>query len=171
MTSPGPELVHLVCGPTGAGKSTYSEKLTQALGGVRFSIDEWMERLHNPDKPDQASFEWFYDRVQRNCAQMRVVAERLAELGTPSVFDCGLTNSTERAIFADWAEGHGFSYRLHFVDVPVDIRWTRVERRNRERAGTFQFHVDRGMFDFIEALWEPPNAAEHARMAVTVIGP
>ena len=60
-------LIHLVSGPTGAGKSTYSGALTDDLGGVRFSIDEWMQRLHNQDQPEQMSFDWFYERVQRNC--------------------------------------------------------------------------------------------------------
>ncbi len=163
------EIIHLVCGPTGAGKSTYSEQLAQDLSGVRFSIDEWMERLHNPDKPGEMLFQWFYERVQRNCAQMRDVAARLAEIGVPSVFDCGLTNATERAIFADWAEELGLSCRLHFVDVPKDMRWGRVEQRNLQQAETFQFHVTRDMFDFIERLWEPPTEAEQARLPLTVI--
>lgn len=165
------ETIHLICGPTGAGKSTYAERLAQDLGGVRFSIDEWMQRLHNPDRPEELRFDWFYERVQRNCAQMRAVAERLAEIGVRSVFDCGLTNATERAIFADWAEETGLSCRLHFVDVAKDIRWERVQRRNAERAETFQFHVDRGMFDFIESLWQPPTDAERTRMPTTVVSP
>ena len=132
-----PAQVHLVCGATGAGKSTYAQALASRTGGVRFSIDEWMERLHNPDQPAELSFDWFYERVQRNCAQMRSVAERLAQIGVPSVFDCGLTNATERAIFADWAADRGFSTQLHFIDVAPDIRWERVQKRNSERAETF----------------------------------
>lgn len=130
-------LVHLVCGATGAGKSTYAEALAQDLGAVRFSIDEWMERLHNPDKPEVDRFDWFYERVQRNCTQMRAVAERLAELGTASVFECGLTNAEERAIFADWAEEQGLSLHLHFVDVPAELRWQRVQQRNAAQADIF----------------------------------
>lgn len=166
MTTP---LVHLICGATGAGKSTYAEQLAQGIDGVRFSIDEWMERLHNPDRPEELRFEWFYERVQRNCAQMRAVALRLSEIRVPSVFDCGLTNSTERAIFADWAEELGLSYRLHFVDVPADLRWQRVQQRNREQAETFQFEVTREMFDFIETIWEAPTEEELARMDVVTV--
>ena len=157
-------LVHLVCGATGAGKSTYSEKLARSLGGVRFSIDEWMQRLHNKDQPAEMSFDWFYERVQRNCEQMRSLSEQLCALEVPSVFDCGLTNATERAIFADWAEGAGFSYQLHFVDVSPEIRWERVQKRNSEQAETFQFEVTREMFDFIESIWEAPTEAEALRM-------
>lgn len=159
-----PALIHLVCGATGAGKSTYAEELAQKLGGVRFSIDEWMERLHNPDRPEELLFDWFYERVQRNCVQMRAVAERLAEIKIPSVFDCGLTNRTEREIFADWAAEKGLSVQLHFFDVPTDIRWQRVQKRNTEQAETYQFLVTREMFDFIESIWEAPDDNEMSRL-------
>ena len=157
--------IYLVCGATGAGKSTHAEALAQQVAGLRFSIDEWMQRLHNADKPDENLYEWFYERVQRNCAQMRDMAERLVPLGIPAIFDCGLTNRTERDIFANWAEEQGFSTELHFVDVPTDIRWQRVQKRNIEQAETFQFEVTRDMFDFIESLWEAPSDEEMARLS------
>jgi len=41
-----------VCGPIGAGKSTYSGQLAEATAGITFSIDEWMrtysERIWPP---------------------------------------------------------------------------------------------------------------------------
>lgn len=163
--------IHLICGATGAGKTTYSAGLTTDLRAVRFSIDEWMQRLHNADKPAEMRFEWFYERVQRNGAQMRAMAEQLCEIDVPAVFDCGFTNAAERAIFADWAEEMGYSVQLHFVDVPADIRWTRVQKRNAEQAETFQFEVTRDMFDFIESIWEPPTDAEMRRMSGIVITP
>jgi len=157
--------VHLVCGATGAGKSTYSEQLCQDFSGIRFSIDEWMQRLHNADKPETGLFEWFYERVQRNCAQMRDVAERLVELGVPAIFDCGLTNKVERDIFANWSEDKGFSAQLHFIDTPLELRWQRVQQRNSQQSETFQFEVTRDMFDFIESIWEAPTDAEMARLS------
>lgn len=156
--------IYLVCGATGAGKSTYSEELAQSVAGMRFSIDEWMQRLHNTDKPNENLFEWFYERVQRNCAQMRSVAERLVVLGVPAIFDCGLTNKFERDIFVNWAEEQGFSVQLHYCDVPMDIRWQRVQKRNAEQAETFQFEVTRDMFDFIESMWEAPDDEEMTRL-------
>ena len=162
-------LIHLVSGPTGAGKSTYSGALTDDLGGVRFSIDEWMQRLHNQDQPEQMSFDWFYERVQRNCEQMRSLASQLCKIGVASVFDCGLTNSEQRAIFADWADANGYAVTLHFIDVPADVRWGRVSKRNVEKAETFQFEVTRPMFDFIEGLWEAPTEMEMSRMSGVVV--
>ena len=121
------------------------------------------------DRPDEAGFDWAYERVLRNWAQMRAMASQLADLNVPSVFDCGLTRVEERKIIVDWAEAQGLACRLHLLDVPSDIRWQRVQNRNREQAETYQFHVDRGMFDFIEGLWEAPIHDELRRMPLTVI--
>ena len=161
--------VHLITGLTGAGKSTYSERLAQDVRGVRFSIDEWMQTLHNMDQPAEMSFDWFYDRVQRNCQQMRNVAEQVIKTGAPVVFDCGFTNRAERTTFADWADAKGYKARLHFIDIPDDVRWSRVEQRNRKQAETFQFEVTRYMFDFINSIWEGPEADEMVRMDGVVI--
>ncbi len=159
MTSPAFD-IHLVCGATGAGKSTYSRKLAKSLGGIRFSIDEWMQCLHNMDQPEEISFDWFYERVQRNYNQMRNMADQLTQIGVPSIFDCGLTNSKDRKLFTDWALKKSYSVQLHFVDVPTETRWQRVQKRNTEKAETFQFEVTREMFDFIETIWEAPSSTE-----------
>ena len=42
-------LLHMVCGGVGAGKTTYARKLADEIGGLRFSIDEWMTSLFGPD--------------------------------------------------------------------------------------------------------------------------
>ncbi|MCP5076334.1 MAG: ATP-binding protein [Rhodobacteraceae bacterium] len=152
--------IHLVCGATGAGKSAYAIRLAQDLRGIRFSIDEWMQRLHYQDKPEAPTFEWHYDRVQRNCFQMRKMAEQLVPIGVPCIIDCGLINKQERDVFVNWAKEQGFSTQLHFVDVPTDVRWQRVQKRNAEQAETFQFEVTRYMFDFIDSIWQPPDDAE-----------
>lgn len=156
--------IHLVCGGTGAGKSTYAFGLARDLSGVRFSIDEWMQVLHAADKSLTANFDWFYERVQRNCLQMRNMAQQLVPLGTACIFDCGFTNRQERDIFVNWAEEQGYSVQLHFIDVQDNIRWQRVQKRNIEQAETYQFEVTRGMFDFINSIWEAPAPDEMARL-------
>lgn len=39
---------------------------------------------------------------------------------------------------------------LHYLDVPVEERWRRVERRNAERGEIFRLEFTRQMFDFVE---------------------
>ena len=154
--------VHIICGLTGAGKSTYAEVLRKDLGGVRFSIDDWNAGLFYVDRSPASDFDWFYDRVQRSCALMRQMAEQVISAGVPVIFDCGFTNLKERQIFYDWAAAQGYTLKLHFLDVAPDVRWQRVQRRNSERGETYIMQVDRGMFDFMQKLWEAPAEDEMA---------
>jgi predicted kinase len=42
----GTASVHLLAGLNGAGKSTHARRLERACPAVRFTLDEWMLRLH-----------------------------------------------------------------------------------------------------------------------------
>ena len=35
----------IVTGPTGAGKTTYSQSFAKEIGAIRFSIETWMQTL------------------------------------------------------------------------------------------------------------------------------
>ncbi len=161
--------VHMITGLTGAGKSTYAERLRKDLGGVRFSIDDWNARLFFMDRDPTSDFQWFYDRVQRSCGQMRDTAEQVLDAGALVIFDCGFTDRAERTIFYDWAAGRGETVTLHFLDVDPETRWARVEQRNAEQGDTFALHVTREMFDFMETIWEAPRPEEAEANAVTLL--
>ena len=154
--------VHMICGLTGAGKSTYAEALRRDLNGVRFSIDDWMGNLFFMDRDPTSDFDWFYERVQRSCTQIRATADQVLETGTPVILDCGFTNLRERQIFYDWADGQGWPVTLHFLDPGTETCWQRVEQRNAEKGATYAMHVTRGMFDFMLNIWQAPNGAELA---------
>lgn len=161
--------VYIICGLTGAGKSTYSEQLRQDLNGVRMSIDDWMANLFFMDRDPTSDFEWFHTRVRRCCAQMRDTADQIIATGKPVVFDCGFTNFEERQIFYDWAEAMGHSTALHLLDVPESVRWDRVQNRNAEKGDTFALEVTRDMFDFMNRIWQAPSDAElHAHRGVLI---
>lgn len=164
-----PALVHIVTGGTGAGKTHYSLALAEKLRGKRFSIDDWMTTLFWMDAPQPPSFEWAMDRIGRCEAQIRSEVRTLADLGIPSVLDLGFTKAEHREAFAHFAEEIGADAALHWVDVPADVRWARVQERNRERGVTYAMDVDRAMFEFMESEWEAPTAEELARWNGQVI--
>ena len=155
-------LIHLICGSTGAGKTTYAVRLSDELKGVRFSIDEWMARLFWMDTPQPLDPAWSIERVERCLTQTRSVALQIASRNVPCVLDLGFSQIRSRANFADPAIAAGLAVQLHFIDIPADERWRRVGRRNAQRGPTYQlgFDVTREMFDFVEGLWEPPTEAE-----------
>jgi predicted kinase len=147
---------------TGAGKTTYALRLSDRLGAVRFSIDEWMATLFWMDTPQPLDPAWSMERVERCLTQIWAVVARIAARNVPCVLDIGFGQMQSRARFAKLAGDAGLSVQLHFIDVPADERWRRVEARNAQKGETYQlgFDVTREMFDFVEGLWEPPTAAE-----------
>ena len=93
-------LVHLVCGSTGAGKTTYSLRLSSRLGAVRFSIDEWMEALYWMDRPAPLDPAWSMARVERCYGQIWETARQVASRGVPCVLDLGFSRAESRLGFA-----------------------------------------------------------------------
>ncbi len=162
MTTPG--TVHLLCGPTGAGKTTYGWKLAEAEGAVRFSIDEWMSALFWMDASHPFEPAWAMERVQRCAAVIWRTAKDVCLAGAPCVLEIGLTSAEARNRCVALAREAGLSVRLHLVDAPREVRWERVQARNAEAgaAGQLPFELTREMFDFVETMWEPPTDAELA---------
>jgi predicted kinase len=151
---------HLVCGATGAGKTTYALDLVRRCNGVHFSIDEWMVQLFAADQPEPLRFDWIAERVGRCEHQIGRMATRCAQAGVAPVLDLSFLRASSRASFAALARQSGSDVTLHFLDVPADERWRRVSARNAARGDTFALTVTRPMFDVIESIWEPPSSAE-----------
>lgn len=150
----------LIVGSTGAGKTTYARRLAETLGGVRFSIDEWMTALFWADSPQPIEFGWTMERIGRCEGQIMAMVLQLAARGVPAILDLGFTTKEHRDRFRDHAGEAGLTAAIHFIDVPADKRWARVKRRNTDRGETYAMQVDRDMFDFMETMWEPPLEAE-----------
>ena len=160
MSAPG--AVHLLCGPTGSGKTTYARRLAEQEGAARFSIDEWMSALFWMDADHPFEPAWAMERVQRCAGLIWRTAEDVCLRGLPCVLEIGLTTAEARARYAGLARAAGLPVRLHLVDAPAGTRWSRVEARNAEagEGGQLPFELTREMFDFVEAMWEPPTDAE-----------
>ncbi|HTT84346.1 MAG TPA: ATP-binding protein [Rhizomicrobium sp.] len=155
-------LVHLVCGSTGAGKTSYALRLCSQLNAVRFSIDEWMARLFWMDSPQPIEAAWATERVIRCQDQIWSVATQVAQRNVPCVLDLGFGQKAHRRKFYKLATDAGLPLQLHVLDVPAEERWRRVVDRNREKDHQLSFAVTREMFDFVESLWEPPDKEEIA---------
>ncbi len=155
--------VFLICGNTAAGKSTYAAKLAEETGGVRFSVDPWMQTLYGADyDPTKHDFGWLIERTERCKTQMRQIAGRLLCLGIDVILDFGFGDAASRADYRAWAASLGANASLHFLDVSAEERRTRVHRRNEEKSETFAFPVTDEMFDYVETLFIPPTDEELA---------
>ena len=159
-----PVTFHLVCGSTGAGKTTHALRLVQEFGALHFSIDDWMVRLFGPDQAPKRDWPWIAERLARCEALIVETAIEAGKRGISSVLDLGFQRSDQRQRIAQQAQAAGLSARLHFIDLSAEERWCRVSRRNDIQAETYRVTVTRPMFDFIESIWQPPSPDEMAAL-------
>lgn len=154
--------IHLVCGPTGCGKTTYANALASDLRAAVFSIDDWMVTLFGPDIHSALDWVWINERADRCRRQMLTTAAQLGRVGQSSVMDIGLLRASDRQAVAYTAREQGLHVRLHSLEADREERWRRVEARNREQGETFRLTVTRAMFDGVELVWQPPSDDELA---------
>lgn len=156
----------MIVGSTGAGKTTYSMKLAEETGAVRFSVDEWMAELFMMDAPNPLSYQWALERTERCEARMLAVCKQLAVEGPDVIMDLGFFKRSQRERVWRALVETGMAVRVHFLDVPAETRWQRVSHRNETKGETFSLEVTRGMFDFCEDLFEAPTQSELAGAVV-----
>lgn len=161
--------VHLVIGSTGSGKTTYARRRAAEQKALVFSIDAWMADLFAPDLAG-ADFAAIQARVERARRRIWAVAAEAAALGLSSMLDIGLLTSASRAAARAEAARLGLACSTHYVAAPAAERWRRVCARNAARDGGYAFEVSRPMFDFVETIWQAPDADERARADFTAIG-
>jgi predicted kinase len=157
---------YLICGSTGAGKTTYAKSLSELHKAQIFSIDEWMKTLFWLDAPSEKPLDWALERVGRCEVQIWKVARRQLELGQSVILDLGFSKKEQRDRVKSWASTAGFQSELHFLDIPVEIRRARVIARNQEKTGTYEFEVDEQTFEWMESYFEKPAGNELATAIV-----
>jgi predicted kinase len=152
--------LHVIFGPSGAGKTTYAHTFARREKAVAFILDDWMARLYGPDMPEPLEYDWMIERVGRCEAQIWSVAAGVIAAGTSVILDIGLMRRADRARVRQIAEATGLPLQFHFVTATQEVRRARVLDRNVVRGESFAIEVSPDMFDFIEGVYEPPEPEE-----------
>ena len=155
-----PATLHVIFGPSGAGKTTYAHAFARRERAVAFVLDDWMAGLFAPDMPQPLEYEWMVERVQRCEAQIWSTAAACLAAGTSVILDIGLMRRADRARVREIAEAADLPLQWHFVTASADARRARVAERNVIRGENFAIEVTPEMFDFIEGVFEPPEPSE-----------
>lgn len=114
--------VILLCGPAGAGKTTYARSL-EALGALRLSMDEAV--WHDGWRDRQPSVE----RLHQLHAGLQDQLRSAVRAGRDVVVDLSLAT---RAVRDEWravAETAGAPVELVVLTAPFDVLWRRMQRR------------------------------------------
>ena len=149
-----------MCGPTGAGKTTYSVALAKEINAVRFSIDPWMQTLFAKDMT-ALDYEWMIERVYRCYEQIWDVTSQILGTGGHVILDLGFTEKAQRTRFTERASELNHASEVHYVKAPADVRKQRVALRNTQKDPTvYAFDVTDDMFHFMEPRFEVPDDQE-----------
>lgn len=131
MSSPGSlPTVHLMAGLNGAGKTTHARRLEATTLAVRFSLDEWMLRLHDVTFDDER-----YPALAEKCRGLIwEVAGQTLRAGTDVVMDWNHWSRERRRQSRDLALAAGGVPVLHWVQVPIEVAIGRAQARNEAGA-------------------------------------
>ncbi|EPR71089.1 hypothetical protein ADICYQ_0680 [Cyclobacterium qasimii M12-11B] len=88
------------------------------------------------------------------------LVEQLENAKTDSILDLGLSKFEHREKFREFARERGYELKIHFLDIPKEIRLSRVMKRNSDKGATFEFEVSEEDFSFMESWFEKPDDNE-----------
>jgi predicted kinase len=147
-----PRLI-LTCGLPGAGKTVLARQLAADRSAVRLTKDEWLWALGSTpwDTPSR-------ERVERELWRL---AQEILRLGLSVVLDFGLWTRVERDEMRAVARRCGVGVELHYLEVPTDELWQRIEARNSEPPWD-RHPIRRADLDGWLGAFEAPDADELA---------
>lgn len=144
--------VHLLCGLPGSGKSTVARQIVEERSAVRFTLDEWMLRLHGMRYDDPE-----YGHKAADCRELIWdTACQVLALGADVVLDWSQWSRAKRAEWARRAHERGYRVVLHYVIVDAEIA---IERAT-VRTDDYTHQIDEAGVRHMVELLEPPTPDE-----------
>lgn len=141
----------LTCGLPGAGKTALATRLAAERGALRLSKDEWLIALGSTpwDEPTRVRLEQELWHLARDALRLDVSV----------VVDFGLWARSERDAFREAARALGVGVELHYLDVPIDELWRRIDARNAAPPWA-SYPITRAHLEAWAASFQAPDAAE-----------
>ncbi|MGB5760626.1 MAG: AAA family ATPase [Acidimicrobiales bacterium] len=143
----------LTCGLPAAGKTTLAKAVAAERGAVRLTKDEWQRAL--------GSSPWDRDIGEKIEGELWRLAQEILTLGLSVVLDFGLWARVERDELRTVARNLGVGVELHYLDVPTEELWRRIEARNAAPPWDDE-PITRADFDAWMNVFQPPDPDELA---------
>lgn len=148
MTVP---VCYLICGFLGAGKTTYSKKISNETGAIHLNPDEWCVKLFSKEEYEQNWDACFSKTIEYLWKE----AEEYAKQRTSLIFDMEFWTKLSRDKAIKKAVELGFSPIIHYVYAQDKVLKERISKRTGVIADYNFKH-----FDEIKKQFEEPIADE-----------
>lgn len=149
--------LHLICGMSGAGKTTLAKKLESNMRAVRLCGDEFISVLVK-DKNDKEEL----DRLRNPTEEiMWSLTKKLLDFGVSVILDNGFWSKEERFNYLEEAKKINSSIKvfLHYMDLPINLIWDRINQRNQLLPHDC-FHINRDELNQWMRWFVPPDQEE-----------
>ena len=149
--------LHLMCGLPCSGKTTVAKVIEREQHALRLTADDWIMLSHGNDAAAAR------DGTIRTSIEAALLdlGLRVLSLGVNVVLDFGVWSRSEREEFRARAARVGARSELHFLDVPADELWRRIEARNAAPPWDEQ-PIRRAHLDEWRAIFQAPDEVELA---------
>lgn len=149
--------LHLMIGLPCSGKTTKALELEKRYHALRLTPDEWQLALFGNDinEPEHDDRHTAVEQI------MWKTAKAVLQLGTNVILDFGCWSKDEREDFRKRTLEIGADFKLHYMDVPLEELYHRIDKRNMEtgvEAGVF--HVTKEELQEWASVFEPPSMEE-----------
>jgi predicted kinase len=144
--------IHLLAGLNGAGKTTLARKLAATLPGIRFSLDEWMLRLHGLSFDDAR-----YPELAEHCRELIWdTAEQVLAADVDVILDWNMWSRDRRADAVARARQLGIRPHLHYLAVPIEV----AAAQAAERTDPTSHQITAVGIAHLRQLFEEPRSDE-----------
>lgn len=148
--------LHLLYGLSGSGKSTLARTLQEQGPAVRFTLDEWMLRLHPELSIENPSYG---ERAEVVRALIWSVAEQVLRSGVDVVLDWNSWSRVRRTWARERAETVGAEVVLHRLSTSLEESTRRAKQREQSGAA-FSHRITFEANQHLTGLLEEPTAGE-----------
>ena len=139
-----------------SGKTTHARELSARTGAVRFTPDEWQTRIVGDDN-GTSEHDARHDAVE---AIMREMADEFLRRGISIILDFGFWAREERDFLRSHAREMGADFEMHYMDVPREMLFERMEKRNASGRKDIFVITRRQMESFFQCWQEPTDDEE-----------
>lgn len=150
--------VYLICGKICSGKSHYSKKLQEEIGGVILSPDE-----ATFDLIENCQGEFYNQFIKRLISYLNKKSVDIVKGGCNVIYERGLWSRDERETIRKYYKENKIECEIHYIKVNDELWHKQIESRNKmvqEGKGGSNFFLDEGLMNKLKNKFEEPQPNE-----------